>query len=118
MHYRRILDAVITEGPQRQVEDDQRYRCFDLYVLPLCLCLDPFPDLASHRASFLQAGSLQLSGYAVERDSSHDGNLQAKECLVVLQEWGHYSLIEQLLTWLDLRYISTNVNQQLMTVLL
>lgn len=187
---RRILDAVITEGPQRPADNDQRYRCFDLYASPLYLCLEPhadwatkppsiamagmgslvvmrprpylsnlskecclnlfdllFPDagdqaaaerkgaaypgagcmdgqgmtspeLGSHNASFMHAGSLLLSGYAVERDHCHDVNLQAKESLVVLQEWGQHARIEQLLTWLGRHYLGTIANQQLIKSLL
>lgn len=185
---RRVLDAVITEGPQRPADDDQRYCCFDLYASPLYLCLDSCPDLASQgpsvafaakgcmavmrprpylsklsktcclslfdalfpaaqdqvpsqagpihqqarsldsqgiswrqlgslRASFMQAGSLQLSGYAVERDHCHDVNLQTKESLVVLQEWGQHARIDQLLTWLGRHYVGAIANQQLITSL-
>lgn len=40
----RIVDAVITEAPQRPADDDPRYHRIDLFQSPLYLCIQPQAD--------------------------------------------------------------------------
>ena len=47
----RIVDAVITEGPQRPADDDLRYCCIDLFQSPLYLCLEPQAGLEQQGCS-------------------------------------------------------------------